>query len=112
MVVDRKADPTADTGNFELIYSQRIPPVITKGDKKLFIAGKQLLSPTMQVRREMYQQLIPRSFPPDPRGILPLSTTAKPITRRDEAVDPNIRDHFEDNTSVDIDVVSKVLDGF
>ncbi|XP_055915336.1 tubulin glycylase 3A [Eupeodes corollae] len=56
VVVDRKNMPKADTGNFELIYRQIIPPSPAYMGLNLSIKGKQLLPKTayqqQRVRRE------------------------------------------------------------
>lgn len=43
MVVDRRINPTADTGEFEMIYKQVIPPVPAYMGLNLFLKGQQIL---------------------------------------------------------------------
>lgn len=40
MVIDRKHDPRADTGLFELIYKQNIPPTPAYMGLNLYVKGK------------------------------------------------------------------------
>lgn len=44
MVIDRKHDPRADTGLFELIYKQNIPPTPAYMGLNLYVKGKQAFS--------------------------------------------------------------------
>lgn len=46
MVIDRKHDPRADTGLFELIYKQNIPPTPAYMGLNLYLKGKQAFNKT------------------------------------------------------------------
>lgn len=44
VVIDRKHDPRADTGLFELIYKQNIPPTPAYMGLNLYVKGKQVFN--------------------------------------------------------------------
>lgn len=51
VVIDRRNDPKADTGGFELIYRQSIPPAPAYMGLNLFLKGQQLLTKNTSTRR-------------------------------------------------------------
>ncbi|XP_059617744.1 tubulin glycylase 3A-like [Phlebotomus argentipes] len=69
VIIDRRNDPKADTGGFELIYRQSIPPAPAYMGLNLFLKGQQLLTKTSSTRRNQESKLredlriIPRPVP-------------------------------------------------
>lgn len=56
MVIDRRQDPKADTGNFELIYRQMVPPTPAYMGLNLSVKGKQILSKINHNSNYYYQR--------------------------------------------------------
>ncbi|CAD7080163.1 unnamed protein product [Hermetia illucens] len=52
VMIDRKLDVNADTGNFEMIYRQSLPPVPAYMGLNLFLKGKQILPKCSTVKKE------------------------------------------------------------
>ncbi|GAB0100929.1 Tubulin glycylase 3A [Sergentomyia squamirostris] len=57
VVVDRRNDPKADTGAFELIYRQNIPPAPAYMGLNLFLKGQQLLTKSNFTKRSQDSKL-------------------------------------------------------
>lgn len=52
MVIDRRNDPKADTGGFELIYKQNIPPSPAYMGLNLFLKGQQITQKSGNAKRD------------------------------------------------------------